>query len=891
MQSKSNVVGALCVLAWLCAFQIAADNVGPPLGGIGTGALSIDPVSGAFERISIYSNMVVGDNWMTGDANCYFAFWSASAGARKINTATAQTSYRAVFPRAYIGYNSGDPDIELSQIASGPIVPFDEKTSSLPLIMYQFILHNKGAAVKEAAVAFGWNPQSGGAGVTAVIDSGKTVGIDMAYSKTHPQGGAVGSNTIVVDGDGPLIIKCGREYSEFSATGAYSGTVGGNYGGVSAKTTLAAGETKKITFVFAFCNNGPTIPKAEGNRYHQYFKKASDIALYGLRAYPDIFKQIDNWHTHFIAGSNFPTWFTTMLIDDLHPMVQSGVWDNAHRAGVFEYARTWEYIGVWGLEASANQGYLWHFPAWAKENMLTFGTAQCPDGHFPHNVGWNSFGAVCSPGWKGDNYTDHGTKWVLTLYQYFMNTNDTALIKQNWPRVLDFMNWARGGGDANKDGLMDAGYNSWEHYLCNQCNAVDVYSAGLHLSTMKAAARLAEALGETAAHDQWLADFTKGKATYEKTLWTDNKYYRCCSNTNGSIVQTMSTGGEGWLQLLGLTEGNVHIMDHAAEQVKFVFNNNRLKPNGYPMYECGTPGTAPVDAGSRGGRVEPRRSVSDFWVSAIFNGMANEAGGFFKANWTDFFDPAKYTIGFDYDFDWSVGSGMKYSTAPISWTGYQAFLGYYHDAPNKKIRIKPNLPSQGELIMGDTVAACLMFTNAACFGKVTYCLKPADSTQYITLTAEKPVPVRTFRIRKAGKSPVVVKGATLIASTVTVHDDEYEIALEHDIQLDATPVYIYPEGKITALKMAQRVEHAFVRVSQEKNQIVFTMGLSQPDRVRLEIYTLNGRAATPVVTENWSTGIHSINRNLAALPVGTYVCRVSAKNSGLTATKTVCVVR
>jgi uncharacterized protein (DUF608 family) len=894
MQRKHSILGAVGLQVCICAFQLPADNVGPPLGGIGAGGLSINPINGTFERMSIYSNMVVGEDWLTGDANCYFAFWSATTGARKINTATAQTSYRAVFPRAYIGYNSGDPDIELSLIASGPITPFDEKTSSLPLIIYQFSAHNKGTAAKDAAVAFGWNPQAGGTGVTAVADSGKTIGIDLAYSKTHPQGGAVGSNTILVDGDGPTAIKCGREYAEFSATGAYSGTVGGNYGGVSAKTTISAGETKKITFIFTYYNNGPAIPKAEGYRYQQYFKKAGEVALHGLRTYPEIFRQIENWHTHFINGSNFPSWFTTMLIDDLHPMVQSGVWDNKNRAGVFEYARTWPYLNVWGLEASGNLGYLWHFPQWAQENMLTFGRAQCADGHYPHNVGWEAFDAVCSPGWKGNNYTDHGTKWVLTVYQYFMNTNDTALIRQNWTRVLNFMNWARGAGDANKDGLMDVGYNSWEHYLCNQCDAVDVYAAGLHLSTMLAAAKLAAALGQTAYHDQWLADFTKGKQSYEKLwgTWDGAQFYRCCSNTNGNMVQTMSPGGEGWLLLLGLNEGNLHVMDHAVQQVQYVFKNNRRKAGDYPMYECGTPGVAPVDAGSRGNRVEPRRSVSDFWVTAIFNGMANEAGGFFKANWNEFFDPAQYTIGFDYDFDWSPGSGMKYSTAPISWTAYQAFLGYYYDAPNKKLRVKPNLPKEGQMIMGDTVAACLLFANAACYGKVTYRLNPADSTQYITLISEKPVPVRLFRIRKTGKTPiVVVKGTTLIGSSVAIHDDENEITLDHEIQLDATPTYIYPEGKIAALKMAQTVERTFQRLSLQQNRIVFMVGLCKPDRVRLAIYTLNGQLAIPVAEAHLSAGIHSIDRDLSALPVGTYVCRVKAEKSGLAAAKTICLVK
>lgn len=130
------------------------------------------------------------------------------------------------------------------------------------------------------------------------------------------------------------------------------------------------------------------------------------------------------------------------------------------------------------------------------------------------------------------------------------------------------------------------------------------------------------------------------------------------------MVQSMSLAPEGWLLLLGLNEGNVHIMNHAAQQAQYLFQNNRVGAN-YRMYECGTPGVAPVDAGGRGARMGTRRIVSDYWVGAIFNGMANEAGSFFLENWNAFYQPAHYTLAFDYNFDWSTG-GMKYSTPPIS---------------------------------------------------------------------------------------------------------------------------------------------------------------------------------------------------------------------------------
>jgi glycogen debranching enzyme len=124
------------------------------------------------------------------------------------------------------------------------------------------------------------------------------------------------------------------------------------------------------------------------------------------------------------------------------------------------------------------------------------------DGKLPHEVTQSAMRT--REDWFEDfpygyYHADTTPYWVVALWQYFLQTADTAFVHQNWPAVIDAYRW---GLSADTDGDMIAdntggGLGAVEVGAIGAGLHQDIYLAGVWVASLRATADLAMAMDET----------------------------------------------------------------------------------------------------------------------------------------------------------------------------------------------------------------------------------------------------------------------------------------------------------------------------------------------------------------------------------------------------------
>jgi glycogen debranching enzyme len=173
-----------------------------------------------------------------------------------------------------------------------------------------------------------------------------------------------------------------------------------------------------------------------------------------------------------------------------------------------------------------------------------FARYQRADGKITHEI---SQGAAKIPWFTEYPYAFyHGDTtpfWILAVGEYWLQTADTALVRELWPNLRRAYEWSR-ATDTDGDGLMEnpsAGAGALEVGDLQIGIRSDVYMNGVWVAALERFARMADAMNDHSRADSARAMRAKATRTLESKLWlADRKQYAFALLENGKVNESLT---------------------------------------------------------------------------------------------------------------------------------------------------------------------------------------------------------------------------------------------------------------------------------------------------------------------------------------------------------------
>lgn len=349
------------------AAQIATtDDIGVPLGGIGSGTVSRG-LHGGFTRWNIKAGQT---HHFEQPENC-FSFWQEGLPPRALRKSAEDNAGEiwpcdptgvnsALYPKAWHSYDSGPVMLVLEQLS--PVVPELAADCDLPVGVFRAHLTNTSETPRHAAVMFsfnnlvGWFQGFNGAGHPGgvsgqhneTVDDDTLNGILMSRDTSGPlrEGGgqmmiaARRANDIEISlcaafdmrREGHALWQQFAEDGRISAIGDQWVSGGGfsefpaprHSAAISACTKLAPGEERVIDFCLVF--DLPLISSGQGRDWHRHYCKswgkngesAQAIGAHALKNADDWSATIDRFHDAAGERLSLPDDAAGLAINELY---------------------------------------------------------------------------------------------------------------------------------------------------------------------------------------------------------------------------------------------------------------------------------------------------------------------------------------------------------------------------------------------------------------------------------------------------------------------------------------------------------------------------------------------------------------------------------------------
>jgi len=480
-------------------------TTGAPLGGIGTGAVKFCASNGTFA--ASWRAPCALDNFAALQ-NTQFQFFSQrgqDAAITKDKLTSVITNGRSDDDAVYPLQKANFGTINGLTVTLTACTPFDLKNVEVmcyPYAFFQFQITNTAATSVDAAIAL----QSGfSSGATYV--PGKGVKNDDDNLKRAVYAGC----------DDPAAIVSAGNDAGFMTTGQCNNTVSGATNKVAVKVTLAAGQSKRIKFVYAWHN---AVTGDEGMHdgmfyYLNKFTNAGDVADTGL-AHFDQFQDNASTIVTRMRASNFPGWIKNQALVTLAALTNNSMYRKDGR-----YAHTegmWATNGTMDQMFHARQIYAMLVPSlnWRELQYWARTQKTNPAGQIHHDIDSctdiennamsRNMAYMCP--WDAQQHHDYREidKWVdlncafiISVYEAFIATADTAQLSYFWPyakkagqRMIDQLALY----NAAADGFSYLYKGTQNSYDADGSTDINFYNSGLAAVTYKVLSILAAVKGD-----------------------------------------------------------------------------------------------------------------------------------------------------------------------------------------------------------------------------------------------------------------------------------------------------------------------------------------------------------------------------------------------------------
>ena len=308
---------------------------------------------------------------------------------------------------------------------------------------------------------------------------------------------------------------------------------------------LAPGEKKTVRFILTwyFPNHFAKDGRRLGHYYENLFGGAAEANDF-LRTRPAVFDR---------AAA-----FSALLYDTTLPEIYPDCW-SGHLSTLVKCAwflkdgkfGLWEGQGFCGFHTTdityhASFGLLALLPDLQLRQMRMGAAFQREDGRVHH-----FFTPDLDHVGNGYERVDMNNQFVLMVLRDYLYTGDGQYLRDMWPHVAGAMD-SIAALDGDGDGLPDRDttrntYDAWNF------SGTPVYISLLWLAALKAAARIADEVGESARAQSWRDLLRKGLASLEARLW-NGAYYDLwhCGGEKDETLMTDQLDGEWFLRVAGI---------------------------------------------------------------------------------------------------------------------------------------------------------------------------------------------------------------------------------------------------------------------------------------------------------------------------------------------------
>ncbi len=456
------------------------------------------------------------------------------------------------------------------------------------------------------------------------------------------------------------------------------------------KLTLAPGEKKSVRFILSwyFPNLFDDSGKKIGHYYENLYSNSLEANKFLADNYDDVYKKAVDF-AELLYNTDLPSIYPDCWSSNLSQLIKSSHYIKNGKFGL------WEGLGFCGFHTTdityhASFGLINLFPDLQKKQMKMGAEFQRKDGRVHH---------LFKPGFeKVDNSYDRvdmNMQFVLMVLRDYLFTGDREYLLSLWDNVKRAMDSIE-KLDTDCDGLPDCDtkrntYDAWNF------SGASAYISILWLASLKAAAVIAERIGDTTRQKQWITLLDKGKKSLEAKLW-NGEYYNLWINGNETdeSLMTDQLDGEWFLRILGL-EGNLSD-DRVRQVIEFIFKNNFDKEQGL------------VNATVPEGRKTTIHTYKNCQAGAVWTGIGYAFSALaLSVGLSDVSDAIVRSINdnqFRFGHFWDHWECGHHYTRPMSsWSTLLAFLGLSVDYEKKKLCFAPCLKEVTlPLILPDIIA-------------------------------------------------------------------------------------------------------------------------------------------------------------------------------------------
>jgi uncharacterized protein (DUF608 family) len=559
---------------------------GVPLGGISTGCLDIDP-EGTLGFCTLFSRYprklklfqpflgvaMEGKTWLLASPRIvaggpmqgciehgrdpYYpeyqnntSFWTTTLPEFEGVQSASEVLYWGHYPMADLEFKTGAP-ISVGLRCWAPFLPGNPAASNTPAAVFEVRLRNPSKDQKKGTLAFSFPAPLGDAKRPDYHKKETFTPPPPVFSRKKLQGPLNG--TLVSMGEFRYALGVMGEEKTYHAGSslAQDPTAWGKIAqglpepaqmesgsSVSVDFDLQPGEEKRVRFLLAWWV--PTWGET-GTKYYQMYaaryRDLEDVIARMLRDHESLLARILAWQQVIYSDQRYPNYLKDALVNSLSMITETGYWgqskdpldDWCHPDGLFgmiECPRACPQIECIPCSWYGNMPIVYFFPELARTSLRGYKRYQRQsDGAAPF-----IFGAQDNL-WQGVNNAWenqimlNGVCYVDMVDRLWQRTSDPTILNEFWDSVKASTTLTATMGEDPYPVVGfppgDAQTEWWEGW---PWTGIATHAAGMHLSNLKIAERMAEAVGDTEFVGEARAWLEQGSRDLETLNWEEGSY-------------------------------------------------------------------------------------------------------------------------------------------------------------------------------------------------------------------------------------------------------------------------------------------------------------------------------------------------------------------------------
>jgi len=602
------------------------DEVAFPLGGIGTGMISLGgwgqlkefeifnkPNKGLFLNYAFFTLYAKQGNndpvtrVVQGPVGGTYTAWGS--GVTRMDGSGLphfrKCEFIGEFPFARLEFNDPKMPLDVSMEAFNPFIPLNDKDSSIPVAIFLFHLSNPTSDTVNATLFANLENKVGhpevGQGVTGFKEGKNASGIMMTTKKHASDSPRFGSMSLATTWKDLNVQTCWlrsgwfdtlhKFWDEASLHGeltenretVQAGDNATDVGSIGLKVKLEPGECVTLPVMITWYM--PNFEKYWGekscwqNYYATVFSDAFDVAEYvgenlcKLESETRLFKDS-------LFGSTLPE----PVLDAVSSQISILKTTTTVRLedGTF-YG--WEGCSPGSGCCEGTCTHVWNY---AQAMPYLFPTLECsirsadyafnitPEGHMTFRMPL-PLGTLANSSFHAAG--DGQLGGIMKVYREWLISGDDEWLKSVWDKVKASLEYSWKKWDPNKDGVMEGvQHNTYDI----EFHGPNTMMGSFYLGALRAAEEMARYLGETEKADEYHKIFESGKKWMDENLFNGEWYRQDTRPEHGTIEELKYQYGDGCLsdQMIGqwyarmLALGDLFDDDKVKKTMASIFKYN-----------------------------------------------------------------------------------------------------------------------------------------------------------------------------------------------------------------------------------------------------------------------------------------------------------------------------